>query len=248
MRQAARARGGGNPRLQRHAPLKFKQETNYNYNEVFRQSMLNFMGRSGDPVRTRGRSLRRRAHDRAVPRARRQAPGTFFIHFQEAAALATTSATSPKRAGHARSARKASCWTPFLASSRSPTFVSTRRSPRLRSRNKPYGGALAIAVARAPGHDAAEILGALLPGESPSPIRPVRRRIRPRDRKRECGSPRLRPRHHRAPRKMKFIQRGSASLSSWRAASMPPRTVLCWRSFISKPPTTLASRAGESLR
>ena len=36
---------------------QFKQETNHNYNEVFRQSMLNFMGRSADPVRTRGRSL-----------------------------------------------------------------------------------------------------------------------------------------------------------------------------------------------
>ena len=33
---------------------QYKQETNYNYNEVYRQSMLNFMGRSEDPVRLVG--------------------------------------------------------------------------------------------------------------------------------------------------------------------------------------------------
>src|SRR6516162_4758292 len=61
---------------------QFKQETNYNYNEVFRQGMLNFMGRSADPVRLVGD-----AYDEgrmAVQnRERGDKTGAFFIHFNK---------------------------------------------------------------------------------------------------------------------------------------------------------------------
>jgi histidine kinase len=61
---------------------QFKQETNHNYNEVFRQSMLNFMGRSVDPVQLVGD-----AYDEgrmiAQNRERGDKTGIFFIHFQK---------------------------------------------------------------------------------------------------------------------------------------------------------------------
>jgi histidine kinase len=60
---------------------QFKQETNYNYNEVFRQSMLNFMGRSGDPVRLVGEAY---DEERMIAQNREHGDktGAFFIHFQ----------------------------------------------------------------------------------------------------------------------------------------------------------------------
>jgi histidine kinase len=61
---------------------QFKQETNFNYNEVFRQSMLNLMGRSADPVKLVGE-----AYDEQIMMAqnleRNDKTGTFFIHFQK---------------------------------------------------------------------------------------------------------------------------------------------------------------------
>lgn len=61
---------------------QFKQETNFNYNEVFRQAMLNLIGRSADPV-----SLTGEAYDEdrmlAQNRERGDKTGTFFIHFNK---------------------------------------------------------------------------------------------------------------------------------------------------------------------
>ena len=58
------------------------QETNVNYNEVFRQAMLNLMGRSTDPVKLTGE-----AYDEepmlAQNRERSDKTGTFFIHFNK---------------------------------------------------------------------------------------------------------------------------------------------------------------------
>ncbi len=61
---------------------QFKQETNYNYNEVFRQSMLNLMGRSADPVRLVGEAY---DEDRMIAqnRERGDKTGAFFIHFNK---------------------------------------------------------------------------------------------------------------------------------------------------------------------
>jgi histidine kinase len=61
---------------------QFKQETNYNYNEVFRQAMLNLLGRSSDPVKLSGE-----AYDEdkmlAQNEERSDKTGTFFIHFNK---------------------------------------------------------------------------------------------------------------------------------------------------------------------
>ncbi len=61
---------------------QFRQETNLNYNEVFRQAMLNLMGRSEDPVRLTGD-----AYDEAKMLAqtaeRSDKTGAFFIHFNK---------------------------------------------------------------------------------------------------------------------------------------------------------------------
>jgi len=59
---------------------QFKQETNYNYNEVFRQSMLNLMGRSADAVRLVGEAY---DEDRMIAQnyERGDKTGAFFIHF-----------------------------------------------------------------------------------------------------------------------------------------------------------------------
>ncbi|MFN8277415.1 MAG: AAA family ATPase [Chitinophagales bacterium] len=59
---------------------QFKQETNYNYNEVYHQAMLNFMGKSASPVTLAGtvydeeKMLRQNTE-------RDDKTGTFFIHF-----------------------------------------------------------------------------------------------------------------------------------------------------------------------
>jgi predicted ATPase/class 3 adenylate cyclase len=59
---------------------QFRQETNFNYNEVYRQAMLNFMGRAADPVVLVGD-----AYDETVMlrqnAERNDKTGTFFIHF-----------------------------------------------------------------------------------------------------------------------------------------------------------------------
>lgn len=58
----------------------FKQDTNYNYNEVYRQATLNFMSKSADPLVLTGT-----AYDEermlAQNRERNDKTGTFFIHF-----------------------------------------------------------------------------------------------------------------------------------------------------------------------
>jgi class 3 adenylate cyclase len=61
---------------------QYKQETNFNYNEVYRQAMLNFMGRSEDPLVLTGD-----AYDEekmiAQNRERNDQTGAFFIHFNK---------------------------------------------------------------------------------------------------------------------------------------------------------------------
>ncbi len=61
---------------------QFKQETNFNYNEVYRQPMLNFMGRSANPLILTGE-----AYDEEKMMAqnteRNDKTGTFFIHFNK---------------------------------------------------------------------------------------------------------------------------------------------------------------------
>ncbi len=61
---------------------QFKQVTNRNYNEVYRQAMLNLIGRSADPVKLTGE-----AYDEEVMMAqneeRSDKTGTFFIHFNK---------------------------------------------------------------------------------------------------------------------------------------------------------------------
>ena len=61
---------------------QFKQETNFNYNEVYHQGMLNFMGKSSDPLVLTGT-----AYDEekmmAQNLSRNDKTGTFFIHFNK---------------------------------------------------------------------------------------------------------------------------------------------------------------------
>lgn len=61
---------------------QFKQETNYNYNEVFRQAMLNLIGRSNDPVKLTGEAY---DEDKMLAQnvERSDKTGTFFIHFNK---------------------------------------------------------------------------------------------------------------------------------------------------------------------
>lgn len=61
---------------------QFKQTTNFNYNEVFRQAMLNLIGRSSDPVKLTGEAY---DEDRmlAQNQERSDKTGTFFIHFNK---------------------------------------------------------------------------------------------------------------------------------------------------------------------
>ena len=61
---------------------QFKQETNFNYNEVFRQAMLNLMGRSSDPVALTGEAFDE-ARMLAQNVERSDKTGTFFIHFNK---------------------------------------------------------------------------------------------------------------------------------------------------------------------
>ncbi|MEJ6391953.1 adenylate/guanylate cyclase domain-containing protein [Gymnodinialimonas sp. 2305UL16-5] len=62
--------------------LQFKQETNYNYNQVFLQAMQNFIGQSKDPVRLVGDAY---DEDRMLAQnlERSDKTGTFFIHFNK---------------------------------------------------------------------------------------------------------------------------------------------------------------------
>ncbi|HUM47860.1 MAG TPA: adenylate/guanylate cyclase domain-containing protein, partial [Chitinophagales bacterium] len=61
---------------------QFKQETNFNYNEVYHQPMLNFMGRASDPTRITGEVY---DEDRMMAQnlERNDKTGTFFIHFNK---------------------------------------------------------------------------------------------------------------------------------------------------------------------
>jgi predicted ATPase/class 3 adenylate cyclase len=58
----------------------FKQETNYNYNEVYRQAILNFMGKSADPVVLTGTAYDEEQMLRQNEE-RNDKTGAFFIHF-----------------------------------------------------------------------------------------------------------------------------------------------------------------------
>lgn len=61
---------------------QFKQETNLNYNEVFRQTMLNFMGQCADPVMLNGEAYDEgRMLEQNLQRG--DETGTFFIHFNK---------------------------------------------------------------------------------------------------------------------------------------------------------------------
>ncbi|HSR37554.1 MAG TPA: adenylate/guanylate cyclase domain-containing protein, partial [Phnomibacter sp.] len=61
---------------------QFKQETNFNYNEVYRQPMLNFMGRSANPLVLTGEAY---DEDKMMAQntERNDKTGTFFIHFNK---------------------------------------------------------------------------------------------------------------------------------------------------------------------
>jgi histidine kinase len=60
----------------------FKQETNYNYNEVYRQAMLNFMGRSSSPTILSGEAYDEEKMMKQNTE-RNDKTGTFFIHFNK---------------------------------------------------------------------------------------------------------------------------------------------------------------------
>ncbi|HQW01058.1 MAG TPA: serine/threonine-protein kinase PknK, partial [Saprospiraceae bacterium] len=83
---------------------QFKQETNFNYNEVYHQGMLNFMGRSADPLVLTGT-----AYDEekmmAQNLSRNDKTGTFFIHFNKLI-LACHFHEYEKAAFHASESRK----------------------------------------------------------------------------------------------------------------------------------------------
>ena len=61
---------------------QFKQETNFNYNEVYRQPMLNFMGRSANPLILTGEAYN---EEKMIlqNQERNDKTGTFFIHFNK---------------------------------------------------------------------------------------------------------------------------------------------------------------------
>ncbi|TAD83443.1 MAG: GAF domain-containing protein [Bacteroidetes bacterium] len=61
---------------------QFKQETNFNYNEVYRQAMLNFLGRAANPVVLTGTAY---DEEKMVKQnlERNDKTGTFFIHFNK---------------------------------------------------------------------------------------------------------------------------------------------------------------------
>lgn len=60
----------------------FKQETNYNYNEVYHQAMLNFMGRSSSPLILKGEAYDEEKMMKQNTE-RNDKTGTFFIHFNK---------------------------------------------------------------------------------------------------------------------------------------------------------------------
>ncbi|MGB0848438.1 MAG: adenylate/guanylate cyclase domain-containing protein, partial [Thiolinea sp.] len=61
---------------------RFKQETNVNYNEVYRQGMLNFMGKSNNPLILTGSAYN---EDKMMAQnsERNDQTGKFFIHFNK---------------------------------------------------------------------------------------------------------------------------------------------------------------------
>jgi histidine kinase len=83
---------------------QFKQETNYNYNEVYRQAMLNFMGRSEVPWVLTGDAYN---EEKMLQQniERKDKTGTFFIHFLKSM-LGTHFHESAKAKYHAEEAEK----------------------------------------------------------------------------------------------------------------------------------------------
>ena len=61
---------------------RFKQETNFNYNEVYRQPMLNLMGKSADPTIMTGEAFDEEKMMRQNDE-RNDRTGQFFIHFNK---------------------------------------------------------------------------------------------------------------------------------------------------------------------
>ena len=61
---------------------QFKQETNVNYNEVYRQAMLNFLGRSADPLKLTGEAYDEEKMTKQN-QERNDKTGQFFIHFNK---------------------------------------------------------------------------------------------------------------------------------------------------------------------
>jgi len=83
---------------------QFKQETNFNYNEVYHQGMLNFMGKSSDPLILTGTVY---DEEKMMQQnlSRNDKTGTFFIHFNKLI-LATHFHEYEKAAHHAAESRK----------------------------------------------------------------------------------------------------------------------------------------------
>lgn len=83
---------------------QFKQETNFNYNEVYHQGMLNFMGKSADPLVLTGTVY---DEEKMMQQnlSRNDKTGTFFIHFNKLI-LATHFHEYEKAAHHAAESRK----------------------------------------------------------------------------------------------------------------------------------------------
>ncbi len=61
---------------------RLKQETNFNYNEVYRQAMLNFLGEANDPLTLTGEAYNE-GEMLEQNRVRNDQTGTFFIHFHK---------------------------------------------------------------------------------------------------------------------------------------------------------------------
>lgn len=62
---------------------QLKQETNFNYNEVYRQAMLNFMGKNANPIELTGEAFDEEKMLRQNTE-RNDKTGIFFIHFLKA--------------------------------------------------------------------------------------------------------------------------------------------------------------------
>ena len=83
---------------------QFKQETNFNYNEVYRQGMLNFLGRSKDPIVLTGEAYNE-VKMKAQSEERNDQTGMFFLHFNKLI-LCYSFGEYEKAAMHAAESRK----------------------------------------------------------------------------------------------------------------------------------------------